>query len=135
MLLFGAARGVQGVGAGIISVSLYVVAGSAYEPALRPRLFGAISAAWVLPALVGPLVAGILTASASWRLVFLGLLPLIAVGLGLVLPALRRLAVPETAAPPARARRWWAATVGLGLRALQYARQRRDLAAARAAPV
>src|SRR3954452_20783419 len=58
MAPFVAARAVQGVGGGIIAVSLYVVAGQAYEPALRPRLFGAISAAWVVPALVGPLVAG-----------------------------------------------------------------------------
>jgi len=127
MALFVAARAVQGVGAGIIAVSLYVVAGQAYEPALRPRLFGAISAAWVLPALIGPLVAGLVTAHASWRLVFVGLLPLIAVGLVLVLPALRRLSVPDTDLPPAPARRWWAALAGLGIGALQYAGQRLDL--------
>ena len=127
MALFVAARAVQGVGAGIIAVSLYVVAGQAYEPALRPRLFGAISAAWVLPALIGPLVAGLVTAHASWRLVFVGLLPLIAVGLVLVLPALRRLSVPDTDLPPAPARRWWAALTGLGIGALQYAGQRLDL--------
>lgn len=127
MALFVAARAVQGVGAGIIAVSLYVVAGQAYEPALRPRLFGAISAAWVLPALIGPLIAGLVTAHASWRLVFVGLLPLIAVGLVLVLPALRRLAVPDTDLPPAPARRWWAALAGLGIGALQYAGQRLDL--------
>jgi MFS family permease len=126
MALFVAARAVQGVGAGIIAVSLYVVAGQAYEPALRPRLFGAISAAWVLPALIGPLVAGLVTAHASWRLVFVGLLPLIAVGLVLVLPALRRLSVPDTDLPPAPARRWWAALAGLGIGALQYAGQRLD---------
>jgi MFS family permease len=120
---------VQGVGAGIIAVSLYVVAGQAYEAELRPRLFGAISAAWVLPALVGPLVAGLVTAHLSWRLVFLGLLPLIAVGLVLVLPAMRRLAVPEGDQAPARGRRWWAALAGLGIGALQYAGQRLDLAA------
>ncbi|MCU1669645.1 MAG: Major Facilitator Superfamily arabinose transporter [Blastococcus sp.] len=129
MALFVAARAVQGVGAGIIAVSLYVVAGQAYEAELRPRLFGAISAAWVLPALVGPLVAGLVTAHLSWRLVFLGLLPLIAVGLVLVLPAMRRLAVPEGDQAPARGRRWWAALAGLGIGALQYAGQRLDLAA------
>jgi MFS family permease len=129
MALFIAARAVQGVGAGIIGVSLYVVAGQAYEPQLRPRLFGAISAAWVLPALVGPLVAGLVTAHLTWRLVFLGLLPLIAAGLVLVLPALRSLGVPEHAAAPAPARRWWAALAGLGICLLQYAGQRLDLLA------
>ena len=130
MALFVAARALQGVGGGIISVSLYVVAGQAYTAALRPRLFGAISAAWVIPALIGPLVAGLLTAHASWRWVFLGLLPLIAVGLGLVLPAVRSLAVPEGAPPLAQpARRWWALLVGAGIGALQYAGQRLDLSA------
>lgn len=126
MAVFVAARAVQGVGGGIISVSLYVVAGRAYAPALRPRLFGAISAAWVLPALVGPVVSGLITAHASWRLVFLGLLPLVAFGLLLVLPAMRRLDVPSDVAPLSPARRWWALLAGLGIAALQYAGQRLD---------
>jgi MFS family permease len=129
MGLFVAARGLQGVGAGAIAVSLYVVAGQAYEPALRPRLFGAISAAWVLPALIGPLVAGLVTAHASWRLVFLGLLPLIAVGLALVLPAVHRLRAAAAGVAPDPARRWWAVLAGLGIGALQYAGQRLDLLA------
>jgi MFS family permease len=128
MALFVAARAIQGVGGGAIAVSLYVVAGQAYEPALRPRLFGAISAAWVLPALIGPLVAGLVTSHLSWRLVFLGLLPLIALGLGLVLPAVRRLGAPEEAAVPESARRRWALLAGVGIGGLQYAGQRLDLA-------
>ena len=47
MALFVAARALQGVGGGIISVSLYVVAGQAYEPVLRPRLFGAFGTSQV----------------------------------------------------------------------------------------
>ncbi len=129
MALFVAARALQGVGGGIISVALYVVAGQAYEPVLRPRLFGAISAAWVLPALVGPLISGLVTAHLTWRLVFLGLLPLIVVGLALVLPALRRFAAAGDAAEPDRTRRWWALLAGIGIAVLQYAGQRRDVAA------
>lgn len=127
MALFVAARAVQGVGAGMIAVSLYVVAGQAYEAALRPKLFGAISAAWVLPALVGPVIAGLVTTHLTWRLVFLGLLPLIVLGLALVLPALRSLAAPADAAPHAPARRWWAVLTGVGIGALQYAGQRLDI--------
>jgi MFS family permease len=129
MAPFVAARAVQGVGGGMIAVSLYVVAGQAYEASLRPRLFGAISAAWVVPALVGPLVAGLLTAHLSWRMVFLALLPLIVVGLALVLPAVRGLAVPGPGAVSAPARRWWATLAGAGIAALQYAGQRLDLLA------
>ncbi|SFO88567.1 Predicted arabinose efflux permease, MFS family [Geodermatophilus dictyosporus] len=127
MALFVAARAVQGAGAGLIAVSLYVVAGQAYPAAARPRLFGAISAAWVLPALVGPLAAGLVTTHAGWRWVFLALLPLVAAGLALVLPALRTLRGPgEGSRVPAPARRWWAVLAGLGLALLQYAGQRRD---------
>jgi MFS family permease len=129
MAVFVAARAVQGVGGGIIAVSLYVVAGCAYRPDLRPRLFAAFSAAWVLPALVGPLLAGLITTHLGWRWVFLGMLPLIALGLALLLPALRRFGVPEGVPTPASARRWWALLAGLGVAALQYAGQRLDLLA------
>src|SRR3954453_1714226 len=73
MAVFVGARAVQGVGGGIIAVSLYVVAGRAYGPDLRPRLFAAFSAAWVLPALVGPVLAGLITTHLGWRWVFLGM--------------------------------------------------------------
>ncbi|MGY1812036.1 MFS transporter [Blastococcus sp. SYSU D00820] len=127
MALFVAGRAVQGLGGGLIAVSLYVVAGQAYPPQLRPRLFGAFSAAWVLPALLGPLVSGLVTTHVGWRWVFLGLLPLIAAGLLLVLPALRVLPVPEAGAAAGTAsRRWWAVLAGLGIGGLQYAGQRLD---------
>jgi MFS family permease len=130
MALFVAGRAVQGFGGGLISVALYVVIGQAYDAGLRPRLFGAVAAAWVLPALIGPLVAGALTTSVGWRWVFLGLLPLVLAGLVLVLPALRQLAVPADPPPARVARRWWAVLAGLGVGAHQYAGQRLDLLAA-----
>ncbi|MBB3678499.1 MFS family permease [Modestobacter versicolor] len=126
MALFVVGRAVQGFGGGLISVALYVVIGQAYEAGLRPRLFGATAAAWVLPALVGPLVAGALTTSVGWRWVFTGLLPLVLAGLALVLPTLRGLAVPADPPPARVARRWWAALAGLGVGALQVAGQRLD---------
>ncbi len=129
MPLFVLGRAVQGLGGGFISVSIYVVAGAAFDPRMRPALFGALSAAWVVPALVGPLLAGLLTSVATWRLVFLGILPLVAAGLALVLPALRRLAVPAPGAHPDPHRRWWALLSGVGVAGLQYAGQRLDLLA------
>jgi MFS family permease len=122
-------RLVQGLGAGLIAVSLYVVAGQAYEPALRPRLFGALSAAWVLPALVGPLVSGLVTEHAGWRWVFLGLIPLVASGLLLILPALRGRPAPAGRTAVAAPGRWWALLAGSGIGALQYAGQRLDAVA------
>ena len=127
MAVFVAGRAVQGLGAGVIVVLLYVIAGQAYEAALRPRLFGAFATAWVLPALVGPLVSGLVTTHLGWRLVFLGLLPLIVVGVLLVLSAGRALTAPADPPPAAPARRWWAVLAGLGIVVLQYAGQRLDL--------
>jgi MFS family permease len=129
MAVFVAARALQGVGGGIIAVSLYVVAGRAYRPELRPRLFAAFSAAWVLPALVGPVLAGLITTHLGWRWVFLGMLPLIALGLALLLPALRRFGAAEGQPVPPSVRRWWALLAGLAVAALQYAGQRLDLLA------
>lgn len=64
-------RGLQGLGAGLTSVALYVVVARAYPEALRPTVFSLFAAAWVVPALVGPAVAGFLVTHAGWRWVFL----------------------------------------------------------------
>lgn len=123
-----AGRAVQGLGAGVMATLLYVIAGQAYAGALRPRLFGAISAAWVLPALVGPVIAGSITTATSWRVVFLGLLPFVAVGLLLVVSA-SRMPAADGADRAAGSRAGWALLAGLGIVLLQYAGQRLDLLA------
>src|SRR5207249_7259337 len=53
--------------------------------------------AWVLPGLVGPALAGAVAEHLSWRLVFVGLLPVLGLAGALTLPALRRMA-PEPGA-------------------------------------
>jgi MFS family permease len=79
-----AGRLVAGLGAGLIVVALYVVIGRAYPDALRPKVFSWVSAAWVLPSLIGPPVAGWLTSAWSWRWVFLIVIAPIAVTLAVV---------------------------------------------------
>jgi len=79
-----AGRLVAGLGAGLIVVALYVVIGRAYPDALRPKVFSWVSAAWVLPSLIGPPVAGWLTSALSWRWVFLIVIAPIAVTLAVV---------------------------------------------------
>ncbi len=64
-------RAVQGLGSGLFSVALYVVVGRVVPPALRPRIFAAFAAAWLLPAVAGPPLAGLLVEHAGWRWVFL----------------------------------------------------------------
>nr|WP_272955503.1 MFS transporter [Pedococcus badiiscoriae] len=67
---FLAGRGVAGLGAGLIIVAGYVVIGRAYPESLRPKVFSVISAAWVLPSLLGPPIAAWVTTTWSWRWVF-----------------------------------------------------------------
>jgi MFS family permease len=74
-----AGRALQGLGTGLTSVAIYVVVARTYPNASRPKIFSAFAAAWVLPALLGPAVAGFLVVHAGWRWVFLTV-PFIAVG-------------------------------------------------------
>jgi MFS family permease len=63
-------------------------------------MFGLMSSAWVLPALLGPPIAGLVTERWSWRWVFFGLMPVALLALALVVPAVRRLAPPNPDRPP-----------------------------------
>lgn len=63
-------RAVAGLGAGLTFVAAFVVIGRTYPESLRPKVFSVISAAWVLPSLVGPVLAGWVTTTWSWRWVF-----------------------------------------------------------------
>ena len=123
MAVFVLGRALQGVGVGLLAVVMYVLVGEAYPERLRPAVFGAISAAWVLPALVGPVVAGGLAEGPGWRWVFLGLVPFVLAGGALLIPLSRRVDRPADP-PPARPRRWAAAVlVGTGVAAVQWAAQ------------
>ncbi len=77
-----AARGAQGLGGGALIVATYVVIARAFPEDLRPKAFSLLAASWVVPAIVGPLIAGWLTESLSWRWAF-WLVPFV-----LLLPAL-----------------------------------------------
>ncbi len=83
-----AARFVQGLGSGAIPPVAYVSIGRALPEALRPRMFATLSTAWVLPGVIGPALAGFIADTFHWRLVFLGLLPLIGIAALMTLPAI-----------------------------------------------
>ena len=84
-------RVLQGAGAGVQGVAVYVLIAAVYSAAARPAVFGLISSAWVLPSLIGPPVAGLVTDTVSWHWVFLGLVPLVVLATALVAPAVRTL--------------------------------------------
>ncbi|MFF0769077.1 MFS transporter [Nonomuraea wenchangensis] len=72
MELFVAGRFVQGLGAGATQVALYVLVARVYPAALHPKVFALFSAAWVVPSMVGPAIAGFVVQNADWRWIFLG---------------------------------------------------------------
>lgn len=77
-------RAVQGAASGLLIVAVYVLIARAYDEELRPRAFSVLAAAWVVPSLVGPFVAGWLAESVTWRAVF-WLVPVFVVGPALLL--------------------------------------------------
>lgn len=120
------ARAVQGVGGGLIITATYVVIGERYPEVTRPKLFAAMSSAWVVPSLVGPALSGVVTEHLGWRWVFLGLLPLILIGCALMLPVLRTLPArlaPVRAGPATRGRVPRAGAVAGGIAVLEQAGQ------------
>lgn len=78
MPVFVLGRLIHGYGGGMLGVALYVVIAQAYPAAMRPRVFAVLTTAWVLPALVGPLLAAQVAELVGWRWVFLAV-PFVAV--------------------------------------------------------
>ena len=127
-------RLVQGLGSGVLNVSIFVCVAQAFAPAQRPQVFSYISTAWVLPAFVGPPVSAWLTSRLSWHWVFFAVIPLVVLGAAMVLPTMLRMMrsfEPAVPAPGARAPAplWSAVLVSLAAAALQAAGQRLDLVA------
>ncbi|WP_168581836.1 MFS transporter [Gephyromycinifex aptenodytis] len=112
VLLLG--RLVAGAGAGLVIVAIYVVIGAVYEPRLRPAVFSWISAAWVLPSIIGPVVAARLTAWLTWRSVFLLMVPAVALTM-LALARYRQRLGHRPPAPPAGSRERARRALVLGL--------------------
>lgn len=83
-------RVLQGLGGGALGNCVYSSITLRYDDSLRPRMLAAVSSAFILPALIGPYVAGVIAEHLTWRAVFWGLLPLLPVAGVLTLPAFRR---------------------------------------------
>ncbi|MFC9063786.1 MFS transporter [Streptomyces harbinensis] len=126
MLTFVAGRAAQGAGGGLVIVALYVVVRRVYPERLRPAALAAFSAAWVVPSLLGPVIAGVVTEHFGWRWVFLGITVLVVLPLAIMLPPLRR----SASGPPAEGAKKFdarmlrlAAAVALGAGLLQFGGQ------------
>jgi MFS family permease len=132
-------RAMQGFGSGMVVVALYVVTARAYPAELRPSMFAAFAGAWVIPSLVGPLLAGLVAQYIGWRWVFLGVAILVLPGALLTRAALRRcdlhnhedIALYESQDRRARNRRRLLLAIGAAASTafLHYAGQQRGLTA------
>lgn len=83
-------RALQGLGSGVLGVTLYVGVGRVVPPSLHPKMFAMFAGAWVVPGLVGPALAAFLTQSLGWRSVFLVVAAAVPLAAAMILPALRR---------------------------------------------
>jgi MFS family permease len=136
MAQFVIGRAVQGFGAGMVIVSLYVLVGRAYPERMRAKVFSVMASCWVLPAIIGPFISGVLTEQVSWRWVFLGVaalipLPLVVLARPLadqptIEPKPRTVAGAAADATRLRTVRVAAATTALGAGLFQFGSQRID---------
>ncbi|MFZ4281597.1 MFS transporter [Streptomyces rhizosphaericola] len=83
-------RFVDGLAAGMVAVSVTTAIGQSYPEYLRPRMLAMMSASWVIPSLVGPPIAGVVSEAWSWRVVFYGLAVLTALPSIALVAVLRR---------------------------------------------
>ena len=69
----------QGLGEGVIAAICYALIPEIFPPRLVPKVFGAEALVWALAAFGGPVLAGYLTETISWRAAFFINVPIIAV--------------------------------------------------------
>jgi MFS family permease len=95
MPLFVIGRLVHGLGGGALTVALYVIVARVYPARLHPSIFAGFAAAWVVPSLIGPVIAGAVAETVGWRWVFLGVVVLVFLAMLMVVPAMRGVHGPD----------------------------------------
>lgn len=91
MYMLIAGRALQGFGAGASITCVYYSITLRYPHALRTKILAAFSGAYILPALIGPYLAGVIAELASWRFVFWFVLPFVVLAVILTIPSFRRM--------------------------------------------
>jgi EmrB/QacA subfamily drug resistance transporter len=92
-------RGLQGVGAGMLTGTAFAVIAELFSPAERGRYVGMMTGVFGLASVVGPLVGGGLTDNVGWRWVFYVNLPI-----GIVVLAALARTFPTSVRPALRPR-------------------------------
>lgn len=91
MYMLIAGRALQGFGAGASITCVYYSITLRYPDALRTKILAAFSGAYILPALIGPYLAGVIAELASWRFVFWFVLPFVVLAVILTIPSFRHM--------------------------------------------
>lgn len=134
-------RALQGLGSGAYIVALYIVVARVFEGHARARVLAMFSAAWVIPSLVGPLVAGFVVEHAGWRWVFLSVAILALPATALLVSAVRTTAAPSAqdraaaslpgagsaAERTGTGRLWWAGAASVGVALMSLGSQNHDV--------
>lgn len=76
-------RALQGLGGGAMHSVVFASINLAYEESRRKRAIAFLTTAWIMPALLAPMIAGYITQHWDWHWVFLGMIPF-AVGVGFI---------------------------------------------------
>ncbi|MCD2443207.1 MFS transporter [Agromyces sp. SYSU K20354] len=90
MVVFIVGRFVHGLSGAAVIVPLYVIVARVYPEQLRARVFAGFAAAWVIPSIIGPALAGVVAEAFSWHWVFLGVIGLLLPAAGMMLPPILR---------------------------------------------
>ncbi len=110
-------RFLQGAGSGGFAPLSYISVRRAFPESRQGTMYAALSAGWVLPSLIAPAVAGVITDTFGWRWVFIGITPLALTVALLTARAMGTIALPErdTERVPSRLPRAVQAAAGVGL--------------------
>ncbi|GAA1824870.1 MFS transporter [Agromyces salentinus] len=90
MTVFILGRFVHGLSGAAVIVPLYVIVARAYPEALRARVFAGFAAAWVIPSIIGPALAGVVAETFSWHWVFLGVIVIVVPAAAMMVPPILR---------------------------------------------
>jgi MFS family permease len=90
MPVFIVGRFVHGLSGAAVIVPLYVIVARVYPEALRARVFAGFAAAWVIPSIIGPALAGVVAEAVSWHWVFLGVIGLLLPAAAMMIPPILR---------------------------------------------
>jgi MFS family permease len=114
-------RALQGAGNGGLAPIAYVLVKRAFPDDRHGGIYALLSAGWVLPSIAGPAFAGLITDRASWRWVFLGIVPLAVVVMVLASRPMRAYGAVDVERRPTRVPTAIVAAAGVG--ALTFAFQ------------